>query len=147
MFALQTTRKTVRLIDSLVLFSTTSLASFHKRCRAPIFSLMATRNAHTRCSCPTSSTASQPTSAGYAEERSRLVLDVLADEGQYPPDNKDKEAKLGEFFQTKAAPPKTLERIPKVLKEIGSQRSSISEWGVVGYCTIPHLPSSLCAHY
>lgn len=64
------------------------------------------------------------------------MLDVLTNEGQYPPDNKDKEAKLGEFFQTKAAPPKTLERIPKVLKEIGSQRSSISEWGVVGYCKI-----------
>lgn len=71
------------------------------------------------------------------------MLDVHANEGQYPPDNKDKEAKLGEFFQTKAAPPKTLERIPKVLKEIGSQRSSISEWGVVGYCTFRTF-SSLC---
>lgn len=57
-----------------------------------------------------------------------------ADISWYPPDNKDKEAKLGEFFQTKAAPPKTLERIPKVLKEIESKHSNIKEWGIVGYC-------------
>jgi len=57
-----------------------------------------------------------------------------ADISWYPPDNKEKEAKLGEFFQTKAQPPKTLERLHKVLKEIESQRSSITTWGVVGFC-------------
>lgn len=57
-----------------------------------------------------------------------------ADISWYPPDNDEKGKKLGEFFNTKAAPPKTLERIPKVLKEIQSQRSGISEWGIVGYC-------------
>jgi len=52
----------------------------------------------------------------------------------YPPDNKEKEQKIGEFFQTKAAPPKTLERIPGILEEFQSQRSSVQEWGIVGYC-------------
>ena len=36
--------------------------------------------------------------------------------------------------QTQAAPPKTLERIPKILSEIKSQRSSITTWGILGYC-------------
>jgi len=57
-----------------------------------------------------------------------------ADISWYPPQNKEHEAKLGEFFSTKAAPPKTVERIPKVLKEIQSQRSSIKTWGVLGFC-------------
>ncbi|KAL9536340.1 hypothetical protein SMMN14_00361 [Sphaerulina musiva] len=57
-----------------------------------------------------------------------------ADISWLPADTKDKETKLGEFFSTKAAPPKTLEKIPKVLAEIKGQRSSISEWGVLGYC-------------
>ncbi|KAF1824511.1 alpha/beta-hydrolase [Dissoconium aciculare CBS 342.82] len=57
-----------------------------------------------------------------------------ADISWYPPDNKEKEAKLGEFFSTKAAPPKTVERLPKVLKDIESQRSSIKTWGVLGFC-------------
>ena len=42
--------------------------------------------------------------------------------------------KLGEFFNNQAAPPKTLNRIPNVLQEVQSKRSSISEWGILGYC-------------
>lgn len=42
--------------------------------------------------------------------------------------------KLGEFFSTTAAPPKTVQRIPKVLKEIEGQESSIQNWGIVGFC-------------
>jgi len=57
-----------------------------------------------------------------------------ADISWYPPDNEEKGKKLGEFFNTAAAPPKTLERIPKVLDEIQSKQSSISKWGIVGYC-------------
>ena len=38
------------------------------------------------------------------------------------------------FFKTSAAPPKTLERLPKVLEEIQSQRSSIKQWATVGFC-------------
>jgi len=52
----------------------------------------------------------------------------------YPPDTKEKGEKLGEFFQTSAAPPKTLERIPKVLKQIQSERPEIKDWAVLGFC-------------
>jgi dienelactone hydrolase len=57
-----------------------------------------------------------------------------ADISWYPPDTKEKGEKLGEFFNSQGAPGKTVERISKVLKEIESQRSSITEWGVVGLC-------------
>jgi len=56
-----------------------------------------------------------------------------ADISWYPPDTDEKGAKLGEFFKTSAAPPKTLERIPKVLKDLESKHG-ITEWGIVGYC-------------
>jgi len=56
-----------------------------------------------------------------------------ADISWYPPDNDEKGKKLGEFFNTQAAPPKTLERIPKVLKAL-EKSHGITEWGVVGYC-------------
>ncbi|KAK3673128.1 hypothetical protein LTR78_006968 [Recurvomyces mirabilis] len=52
----------------------------------------------------------------------------------YPPDTKEKGEKLGEFFQTSAAPPKTLERIPKVLKAIQADRPEIKEWAILGFC-------------
>jgi len=57
-----------------------------------------------------------------------------ADISWYPPDTDDKGKKLGEFFSTTAAPPKTVERIPRVLKEIQAQRESIKEWAIVGFC-------------
>jgi len=43
-----------------------------------------------------------------------------ADISWYPPDNDEKGKKLGEFFKTQAAPPKTLPRIPKIVKELGT---------------------------
>jgi dienelactone hydrolase len=57
-----------------------------------------------------------------------------ADISWYPPDTKEKGEKLGQFFQTAAAPPKTLERLPKVLQDLQKTRPSIKEWGIVGYC-------------
>jgi len=57
-----------------------------------------------------------------------------ADISWYPPDTDEKGKKLGAFFQNEAAPPKTVNRIPKVLKEIESKHSSIKEWGILGYC-------------
>ncbi|KAF1977863.1 dienelactone hydrolase family protein-like protein [Bimuria novae-zelandiae CBS 107.79] len=57
-----------------------------------------------------------------------------ADISWYPPgDDKDKQAKLGQFFQTLAAPPKTLERIPKVVGELKKSRG-IEKWAILGYC-------------
>jgi hypothetical protein len=57
-----------------------------------------------------------------------------ADISWYPPDTDEKGKKLGEFFQTAAAPPKTVERVKKVMSELQSQNPGIKEWGVVGYC-------------
>ena len=57
-----------------------------------------------------------------------------ADISWYPPDNKEKGEKLGSFFQTTAAPPKTVPRVPKVVQELSQKHPEIKEWGVVGYC-------------
>ena len=43
-----------------------------------------------------------------------------ADVYWYPTDNNKKTKKIGEFFLSQAAPPKTLKRIPKVLTEVQS---------------------------
>lgn len=56
-----------------------------------------------------------------------------ADISWYPPDNDEKGKKLGEFFKTQAAPPKTLPRIPKIVKELGEKRG-VEKWAVVGFC-------------
>jgi dienelactone hydrolase len=58
-----------------------------------------------------------------------------ADISWYPPDNDEKGAKLGEFFKTTAAPPKTLERIPKCLEELkAGPAKSVQTWGILGFC-------------
>ncbi|KAI9716823.1 MAG: hypothetical protein M1812_005163 [Candelaria pacifica] len=57
-----------------------------------------------------------------------------ADISWYPPDTKEKKEKMGAFFSGPAAPPKTVERVPKVVKAIESQFPGIESWGVVGYC-------------
>jgi len=57
-----------------------------------------------------------------------------ADISWYPPDNKEKEQALGNFFQTTGAPPKTASKVPAVLKEIEKKYNSITTWGVVGFC-------------
>ncbi|ORY18716.1 Alpha/Beta hydrolase protein [Clohesyomyces aquaticus] len=56
-----------------------------------------------------------------------------ADISWYPPKTEEHGKKLGEFFQTKAAPPKTLPRIPKIVKEL-SESKGVEKWAVVGYC-------------
>jgi len=53
---------------------------------------------------------------------------------RYPPDNEEKGKKLGNFFSTTGAPPKTAGRIPGLLKEIEKQYPDIQKWGVVGFC-------------
>ena len=47
---------------------------------------------------------------------------------------KEKGEKLGEFFSTTGAPPKTASRVPKVVDEIAGKYSNIQSWGVVGFC-------------
>lgn len=56
-----------------------------------------------------------------------------ADISWYPPDTKEKGEKLGAFFQSQAAPPKALARIPKILDAL-QQSHGIQEWAVVGFC-------------
>ena len=51
-----------------------------------------------------------------------------ADISWYPPDTPEKGKKLGEFFAGPAAPPKTLERIPKVLEALGKECPDIKAW-------------------
>jgi dienelactone hydrolase len=55
-----------------------------------------------------------------------------ADISWYPPDTKEKGEKLGAFFQAKAAPPKTLPRVTKIVEELGKR--GIESWGILGYC-------------
>lgn len=57
-----------------------------------------------------------------------------ADISWYPPDTDEKGQKLGEFFKTTAAPPKTVERLGKVMKELKDKNPDIKNWGVLGYC-------------
>ena len=56
-----------------------------------------------------------------------------ADISWYPPDNEEKGKKLGQFFQTAAAPPQHLQRIPKLVEEIKSKHG-VESLGIVGYC-------------
>jgi len=57
-----------------------------------------------------------------------------ADISWYPPDNKEKEEALGNFFQTTGAPPTTAKKVPGLLKEFEKFNSNIKTWGVVGFC-------------
>ncbi|RAL66000.1 hypothetical protein DID88_005661 [Monilinia fructigena] len=57
-----------------------------------------------------------------------------ADISWYPPDNEDKQKKLGNFFQTTGAPPKVAGRVPELVKAIGDKYTAIEKWGVLGFC-------------
>lgn len=57
-----------------------------------------------------------------------------ADISWYPPDTEEKGKKLGNFFGTTGAPPKTVQRIPRVVKEIQGAHPEIKEWGIIGFC-------------
>lgn len=55
-----------------------------------------------------------------------------ADLSWHPPQTKEHEQKLGEFFSTQGAPPRTLERIPGIVQELN--KKGIEKWGIVGFC-------------
>ncbi|PGH13371.1 hypothetical protein AJ80_06365 [Polytolypa hystricis UAMH7299] len=61
-----------------------------------------------------------------------------ADISWYPPQTDEHKQKLGEFFQTKAPPPKTLSRIPGIVdaanKLAPEGGSGFKAWGILGYC-------------
>lgn len=56
-----------------------------------------------------------------------------ADLAWYPPDTKEKGEKLGEFFNTTAAPPKALERIPKLVEAIKKDHG-VEKLAILGFC-------------
>ncbi|PGH11571.1 hypothetical protein AJ79_04829 [Helicocarpus griseus UAMH5409] len=61
-----------------------------------------------------------------------------ADISWYPPKTDEHKQKLGQFFQTKAAPPNTLSRIPGVVQEANSkfapEGGKFKAWAILGYC-------------
>lgn len=57
-----------------------------------------------------------------------------ADISWYPPDTDEKGKKLGEFFQTTAAPPKNVKKVGSVISELKSKHPEIQQWGVLGFC-------------
>lgn len=57
-----------------------------------------------------------------------------ADITWFPPTDDDKKAKLGKFFETKAAPPPKIERFEKMIKDAQSKNPNIKKWGIFGYC-------------
>lgn len=52
----------------------------------------------------------------------------------YPPDTDEKKRRLGHFFETKAAPPTTLAKIPGVMKALREVVPAIEIWGILGLC-------------
>lgn len=56
-----------------------------------------------------------------------------ADISWYPPDNEEKQKKLGAWFEG-AAPPKHLPKISPWLTTIEKDNPSIKTWGIIGYC-------------
>ena len=57
-----------------------------------------------------------------------------ADMSWYPPNTKEKEGKLGEFFKTTAAPPTAVVKVPKIMAELKKVSPEVTSWGIVGYC-------------
>jgi len=52
----------------------------------------------------------------------------------YPPDNEEKQKKLGEFFQTTGAPAKAVEKVPGLIKSFNEFNPNIKKWGAIGFC-------------
>lgn len=59
-----------------------------------------------------------------------------ADISWYPPKTEEHKQKLSNFFQTKAAPPNTLSKIPNVIADADRQAPGNSgySWAILGYC-------------
>jgi dienelactone hydrolase len=51
----------------------------------------------------------------------------------YPPDNDDKQKKIGEWFGAQAQPPDHLPKIPKIVNSLKESRG-IETWAIVGFC-------------
>ncbi|KAI5924470.1 hypothetical protein F4810DRAFT_663783 [Camillea tinctor] len=51
----------------------------------------------------------------------------------FPPDNEDKQKKLGAFFQ-KNSPPSVAAKVPDYAKAVSAKYPEIKEWAILGYC-------------
>ncbi|KAI1815647.1 alpha/beta-hydrolase [Poronia punctata] len=51
----------------------------------------------------------------------------------FPPDNEDKQKKLGGFFQ-KNSPPSVAEKVPAYVKAVSEKHPEIKEWAILGFC-------------
>jgi dienelactone hydrolase len=52
----------------------------------------------------------------------------------YPPNTEEKKRNLEHFFQTKAAPPATVAKIPGVAKALQEAAPGVEKWGILGLC-------------
>jgi hypothetical protein len=52
----------------------------------------------------------------------------------YPPDTDEKKKNLGHFFETKAAPQRTVAKIPGVVTALQEAAPAIQTWGFLGLC-------------
>lgn len=58
-----------------------------------------------------------------------------ADISWYPPTTDEHKQKLGQFFQTKAAPPNTLSKLPNIVAEGNKLAPGESfQWSILGFC-------------
>jgi dienelactone hydrolase len=59
-----------------------------------------------------------------------------ADISWYPPTTDEHKQKLGNFFSTQAAPPKTLSKIPNIVAEANklAPGGAFSSWSILGFC-------------
>ncbi|KAI0522191.1 hypothetical protein F5B22DRAFT_463577 [Xylaria bambusicola] len=56
-----------------------------------------------------------------------------ADLSWFPPDNEEKQQKLGAFFQ-KHPPPSVASRVPGYVKALSEKYPEIKEWAILGFC-------------
>ncbi|KAK9419424.1 putative Dienelactone hydrolase domain-containing protein [Seiridium unicorne] len=51
----------------------------------------------------------------------------------FPPDNDEKQKKLGAFFE-KHSPPSVAQKVPDYIKAVQSKHPEIKEWAIIGFC-------------
>ncbi|ORY67347.1 dienelactone hydrolase [Pseudomassariella vexata] len=51
----------------------------------------------------------------------------------FPPDNEDKQKKLGSFFE-KHTPPSVAKQVPDYFKAVAAKYPEITTWGIMGFC-------------
>lgn len=70
------------------------------------------------------------------------IIDPWACDDRYPPDNEDKQKKLGAFFQ-KYPPQSVADKVPAYVNALKEKNPSIKSWAIIGvrFCPSRLLPS------